>query len=913
MVVTFLYFDRFIYFRTTLIISEVNTLIAELEAEIIGATPGHPDAEQYQLGGLKLYLRVPEKRFEELLQLTRELSVLPSIFAATTLDIDGPLNSIPKPTTDSTWTVPETGGNWGMEISRVPTMWNLNALVYSGGRNTLTVAAEKGFNSHPDLPVRDLTPVPMGAFSKKDHGNHVLGVIGATYGNGIGVSGANPFASLAFLRQGIFGTDIHFYEFSIVDSPQFTRVVNNSFALHSSYSEEDVNEKGKIALGFMQKLWGPKLSSNPEDWATVKIYITREAVKINFPPPLFVAGAGNDYGVLASRISQYANAALVQIPAYTAQTGINVENNIIVVENIDINKDLFTGGVVDDSGIFYSGSSIGGDISAPGTNIKSTLATGYGSMTGTSMATPHVSGLASYMFSLDPDLTASEVRQLILDNTVNDVSGSAEVDGVTIDVKPRMDAFASVLAIDEFRENRRFLTALLDIDDNTIDGNQRVLIGHSDSPSIADWCTNPADDADNNGIYDELENNKVLKLKTDSDYGQICKDPEGNFLEAYGEPQANEYGPIGDDRIDMSDFRRFRDALLQAEGQTTNLNGSNENSKKDLNLDSAVNVDGSQDAPTENVYPRADFNGDGIISRDVTILFPCQNTDDPRCSAKTDLQVFVEAAKGELWGGALWDDENYTPDDLGNLIDSGDIEVWPHYLFANYPQNNNLNTPSVGCVKSEVVGESQTRTHKRDLERDPHIADYERQVYTLPVGNYTLKAYAYETEDCTGETVFNFERDFEVKLGSDDIWDPAPPVFDTTVKGTLLMENSVIDESKLNSEGYYVIKVPRPSDSGTAAVCEDSHGYSQTYNTSDNVTCLNFITKAKNITVEPLWTLTKDGANFATILVGHETRLDSLPLSLPQEIQSKRLVSVPGEYELDSNLILQRNVMEYNS
>ncbi len=120
------------------------------------------------------------------------------------------------------------------------------------------------------------------------------------------------------------------------------------------------------------------------------------------------------------------------------------------------------------------------------------------------------------------------------------------------------------------------------------------------------------------------------------------------------------------------------------------------------------------------------------------------------------------------------------------------------------------------------------------------VADYERQIYTLPVGMYTLKATAYEAEDCTGEAVFNFEHNFEVKLGSDDLWDPAPPVFDITVKGTaLLIKDSVVQTEKLEPEGYYLVRVPKLNQ-GTTELCEDEYGYSETYNTNEDVTCLDF-------------------------------------------------------------------------
>jgi thermitase len=57
------------------------------------------------------------------------------------------------------------------------------------------------------------------------------------------------------------------------------------------------------------------------------------------------------------------------------------------------------------------------DVAAPGVGVYSTLTSGgYGPMNGTSMASPHVAGLAALLFSLDPRLTNAQVRALIETN-----------------------------------------------------------------------------------------------------------------------------------------------------------------------------------------------------------------------------------------------------------------------------------------------------------------------------------------------------------------------------------------------------------------------------------------------------------------------------------------------------------------
>ncbi len=63
----------------------------------------------------------------------------------------------------------------------------------------------------------------------------------------------------------------------------------------------------------------------------------------------------------------------------------------------------------------------------------------------------------------------------------------------------------------------------------------------------------------------------------------------------------------------------------------------------------------------------------------------------------------------------------------------------------------------------------------------------------------------------------------------------------------------------------------------------------------------------KNLTEEALWTLTKEGAKLTTTFAGQTTELTELPLPLPQEIQSKRLLQVPGVYDLDSTVLANLN------
>jgi serine protease AprX len=76
------------------------------------------------------------------------------------------------------------------------------------------------------------------------------------------------------------------------------------------------------------------------------------------------------------------------------------------------------------------------DVTAPGVNIISTsYSDGYATKSGTSMATPHVSGAAALILQVYPDMTPLEVRQLLEDTAVDlgdagkdNTSGSGRID-----------------------------------------------------------------------------------------------------------------------------------------------------------------------------------------------------------------------------------------------------------------------------------------------------------------------------------------------------------------------------------------------------------------------------------------------------------------------------------------------------
>lgn len=108
-----------------------------------------------------------------------------------------------------------------------------------------------------------------------------------------------------------------------------------------------------------------------------------------------------------------------------------VKDRIIVVGNIGSNgshrNGLFGwfGERVFDGFFFARGSNYGEriDVVAPGTDIYSTLPKNkYGNKTGTSMAAPHVSGIATMCFAVNPSLSGAQVKNIIVNTATTTVT-----------------------------------------------------------------------------------------------------------------------------------------------------------------------------------------------------------------------------------------------------------------------------------------------------------------------------------------------------------------------------------------------------------------------------------------------------------------------------------------------------------
>ena len=238
---------------------------------------------------------------------------------------------------------------------------DLAANVWSnpGGKgNAACAAGTHGFNAITK------TCDPM---DDNNHGTHVSGTIGAIGNNGAGVAGVNWTASimgLKFLDSGGYGytadaiTAIDFAVQAKIDGVN-VRVLSNSWG----------------GGGFSKALLDVINKANENDI-------------------LFVASAGN---------SSYNNDTYPQYPAGYATL------NMISVAATD-NRDALA--------YFSNYGPASVHLGAPGVSVLSTVRNNsYASFSGTSMAAPHVSGVAALVLAKTPGLTTAQVKSAILNNT----------------------------------------------------------------------------------------------------------------------------------------------------------------------------------------------------------------------------------------------------------------------------------------------------------------------------------------------------------------------------------------------------------------------------------------------------------------------------------------------------------------
>lgn len=202
-----------------------------------------------------------------------------------------------------------------------------------------------------------------------DHGTHVAGTIGAKGGNGIGVAGV--VWNVKLIGAKFLGLNGGYTADAIKAIDYFNDLKSrhglNIVATNNSWGGGGFSQALQDAIG-----------------------------RANTANILFIAAAGNssqDINVANSYPAGYPNENIISVASITSSGALSSFSNYGVT-NVDIG--------------------------APGSGIWSTVptksgASGYASYSGTSMATPHVTGAVALYASLNPGASAATIKSAILD------------------------------------------------------------------------------------------------------------------------------------------------------------------------------------------------------------------------------------------------------------------------------------------------------------------------------------------------------------------------------------------------------------------------------------------------------------------------------------------------------------------
>ena len=305
------------------------------------------------------------------------------------------------------FTVPEwdelnpQGSNWWLEAIQARQAWD-----YSSYFSQINVGIiDAGFDfDHPELEGKIFFPSDRLALRNYQsyHGCHVAGIIGAKHNNGIGVAGICDNSQLICVDW----------------EPTLLQLWNTELAIFFGFSE--LVKSGAKVINLSLGTSGSKSTDGNSLWDE---FIVTAAVSIMMSSLLskgydFVAvqsaGNGDVYGnpMNANYNGHFTALREENIMTVNGITADEILDRVIVVASADNTVN----GNYTQSAFTNVGNAV--SIAAPGSDIYSCSTDGgYEYLSGTSMSTPIVTGVASLVWSVNPDFSGADIKNIVCSST----------------------------------------------------------------------------------------------------------------------------------------------------------------------------------------------------------------------------------------------------------------------------------------------------------------------------------------------------------------------------------------------------------------------------------------------------------------------------------------------------------------
>ena len=342
------------------------------------------------------------------------------------------------------------GKNWGMEAIDAPGAWG-----YLEKLNQVKVGLIDGIPNveHEDLSfadaalfiideetgITDRMPLVNDGIGSADHGTHVAGTINANWDNNTGVSGVMGGKGELYYSAVCYKIDDEYIQ-------KYATAYSYLLSLKSLINEDvqviNISQNTNRLLGFAASHGNKNaidyLSRQAEltEKGLLRIIEDRKAAGRSDFVICVAAGNSNNIYYCRDEESPYGyreeNTWDYLLRIFSLRKGevggsLALYNNFLnLMEEDEVKNRLIVVGAVgidsDDSSpentrySYADFSNIGSrvDIVAPGVNIYSCAFDGYDYGSGTSMATPHVSGTAGLAFACNPQLSGPEVKEILI-------------------------------------------------------------------------------------------------------------------------------------------------------------------------------------------------------------------------------------------------------------------------------------------------------------------------------------------------------------------------------------------------------------------------------------------------------------------------------------------------------------------